>query len=273
MTVQRQKWLSAYLFLFFVCLESPLLIIVLTSFSSDETVSFPPAGLSLRWYADLWHQLWNQGGVKPGLAMSLWTSVWLSVLSAAGATVAGVAAALGLRFFSSRSAGILKQYLLFPILFPQVVIGIGLLLWFSALGGMPVWTKLLLGHFILTMPYVVVTTSASLEMLDPALEEAAMNLGANFVRTLGHVTLPMIRAGILSGALFAWLTSFSNFTISFFLYSGETRPAPVWIFEVLQFVIDPSLAALSTVLLLTTLVVLFSANRILGIGRLVGLRR
>ena len=185
MSKARPKALSVFLILFFLYLESPLLIIVLTSFSSSADLSFPPHRLSFGWYADLWHQLWNEGGVNAGLARSLWTSAWLSVLSTIGATFAGVTAALGLRLCSPRTSEILRQYFLLPILFPQIVTGIGLLLWFSAIGGIPTWLKLLLGHLVLTMPYVVVTTSASLEMLDPALEEAAMNLERRFLARCG----------------------------------------------------------------------------------------
>lgn len=273
MTRRRPRWLNAYLVLFFLFLQGPLLIIVVASFNPDATTRFPPSGLSFRWYGELWRQFWGMGGVKPGLAVSLWTSLWLGVLTAIGACVAGVAAALALRLYASRPAEVLRQCILLPILFPQVVIGVGLLLWFSAVGGIPIPVRLLLGHLILALPYVVVTTSASLETLDPALEEAAMNLGANPHRTLWHVTLPSIRTGILTGALFAWLTSFSNFTVSFFLYTGEVRPVPVWIFEVLQFTLDPTLASLSTVIFLITFSVLLGVHRLVGLGRLVGLRR
>jgi putative spermidine/putrescine transport system permease protein len=126
---------------------------------------------------------------------------------------------------------------------------------------------------ILTLPYIVVTTGASLEIFDERLEEAAMNLGANRLRTFWHVTLPVIRSGVISGAVFAWLISFSNFTVTFFLYSGEVRPLPMWIYEVILYRVDPSLTALSTFLVLLTLSVLLILNRLLALGRLVGLQR
>jgi putative spermidine/putrescine transport system permease protein len=191
----------------------------------------------------------------------------------AGAVVAGTLLAVGLRRHVFPGRELVRQVFLLPIVFPQVVTGVGLLLWFSAIRGVPAGWRLLLGYLVLAMPYVVVTTSASLETVDERLEEAAMNLGANRRRTFWHVTLPLIQSGIVSGALFAWLICFSNFTVSFFLYTGDVRPLAVWVFEVLQFVIDPSVAALSTCLVVLTLVVGLALNRLFGLGRLVGLRR
>ena len=131
----------------------------------------------------------------------------------------------------------------------------------------------LLGHLIITLPYVVVTVAASLETLDIRLEEAAMNLGAGRLATFFLITLPGIRGGVLAGAVFAWLTSFSNFTVTFFLFSGEVQPLPPWLYQVMQYFIDPSIAALSTCVLLITLAVLLIVNRLLALGRVVGLSR
>ena len=267
------RLLGAYLALFFLYLESPLLIIFLTSLNAGLTITFPPTGLSTRWYTVLWDIVREVSGMKPGLLGSLWTSVWLGACVMAGAVVAGVLGAFGLQRYKFSGRDLLRQCFLLPILFPQVVTGVGLVLWFSAVKGVPTWVRLLLGHLILTLPYVIVTTGASLETLDERLEEAAMNLGANRVQAFWHITLPAIRSGIISGALFAVLISFTNFTVTFFLYSGEIRPLPMWIFEVIQYLVDPSLAALSTILVLLTLMLLLILNRLVALGRLVGLRK
>jgi putative spermidine/putrescine transport system permease protein len=153
------------------------------------------------------------------------------------------------------------------------VTGIGLVLWFSQVGGVPAWLRLLLGHLIITLPYVIITVTASLETLDRRLEEAAMNLGASRATTFFLITLPGIRSGVLAGAIFAWLTSFSNFTVTFFLFSGEVQPLPPWLYQVMQYFIDPSIAALSTCVLLLTLSVLLMVNRLLALGRVVGLSK
>src|SRR5260221_13993281 len=143
----------------------------------------------------------------------------------------------------------------------------------SEIGGFPTCLRLVAGHLILTLPYVIITPIASLEIFDRRLEEAAMNLGAGPFATFWYVTLPSIKPGIISGAIFAWLTSFSNFTVTFFLYSGEITPLPPWLFEVMQHFVDPSIAALSTFLVALTLAVLVIINRMFALGRVVGLRR
>ena len=267
------KWsLTAYLILFFAYLQAPLFIIVLASFNDQLTVRFPPTGFSLEWYRALWSTLVEVPGTKTDLVSSILTSLWLSVAAMFGSVLTGVLAALGLHRAKFRGQATARQVLLLPLLFPQVVVGIGLLVWFSQIGGVPSWLRLLLGHLILTLPYVVTTTSASLEMLDQRLEEAAMNLGANSLAVFRHITLPLIAPGVISGAIFAMLVSFSNFTVSFFLYSGEQRPLPAWLYEFMQHFVDPSLAALSTFLVLLTLLVLLIINRLVAVGRLVGLR-
>jgi putative spermidine/putrescine transport system permease protein len=196
-----------------------------------------------------------------------------ALVAMVGAVIAGVLAAFGVHRFRFPGRAVVRQVFLLPLLFPRVVVGIGLLVWFSQIGGVPTWLRLVAGHFILTLPYVIITVTASLEMLDGRLEEAAMNLGANSAKTFQYITLPIIKSGIVSGAIFAWLVSFSNFTVSFFLYSGEVTPLPPWLFEVMQHFVDPSVAALSTFLVAITLAVLVIINRMFSVGRLVGLRR
>jgi putative spermidine/putrescine transport system permease protein len=267
------RWsLWVYLLLFFIYLEAPLIIIVLASFNNELTVRFPPTGFSLEWYRALWATAIEEPGTKTELVPSILTSLWLATGAMAGSVVAGVLAALGLHRFRFPGRELVRQLLLLPLLFPQVVIGIGLLVWFSQIGGVPSWLRLLVGHLILTLPYVVTTTTVSLDVLDRRLEEAAVNLGAKPFNAFRYITLPLIAPGVISGAVFAWLVSFSNFTVSFFLYSGEQRPLPPWLFEFMQHFVDPSLAALSTFLVGITLLVLLMINRLVALGRLVGLR-
>jgi len=268
------NWLLAvYLIFFFLFLESPLVMILLTSMNKGFGVTFPPQGLSSQWYLRLWDEIRNIPGVKPDLVRATWTSAWLGVSAMGGSIVAGVLVAFGLHRYRFPGRTVVQQCFLLPILFPQIVTGVALALWFSAVHGVPVWARLVMAHLILTLPYVVITTTASLETLDQRLEDAAMNLGANPLQTFWHITLPGIRSGIISGAVFAWLISFANFTVTFFIYGSGVRPLPVWIYEVLQYLLDPSLAALSTGLVLLTLTVLLILNRVFALGRLMGQRR
>lgn len=270
---KKNTLLFAYAILFFCYLESPLAVIVFTSFNSGQIVRFPPTGFSLRWYQALLDLIHNTPGMKSGLVDAVLTSIWLGLASTVGAVIAGTLGAFALHRFRFPAARTVQQLFLLPLLFPQIVTGIGLVLWFSAVGGVPTWLRLLLGHLIVTLPCVVITVTASLETLDIKLEEAAMNLGANRVATFFHITLPGIRGGVLAGAIFAWLTSFSNFTVTFFLFSGEVQPLPPWLYQDIQYFIDPSVAALSTCVLLITFSVLLMINRLLALGRVVGLSK
>ena len=265
--------LVTYVTAFFIYLESPLAVIVFASFNSGQIVRFPPAGFSLKWYGALLDLLRNAPGMKPGLVDAVFTSLWLGVASTIGAVIAGTLGAYALQRAKVPGTQILRQLFLLPLLFPQIVTGIGLVLWFSALGGVPTWLRLVLGHLIITLPCVVITVTASLETLDRSLEDAAMNLGANRVATFFHITLPSIRSGVLAGAIFAWLTSFSNFTVTFFLFSGEMNPLPPWLYQDIQYYIDPSVAALSTCVLLITLSVLLMINRLQALGRVVSVSK
>jgi len=269
----KNALLFVYVFLFLCYLESPLIVIVFTSFNSGTTVHFPPVGFSLRWYHALLDLVHDAPGMKSGLVDAVLTSLWLGLASTVGAVIAGTFGAFALHRFRFPGVQFLHKLFLLPLLFPQIVTGIGLVLWFSAVGGVPTWLRLLLGHLIVTLPCVVITVTASLETLDLKLEEAAMNLGANQVMTFVLITLPSIRGGVLAGAIFAWLTSFSNFTVTFFLFSGEVQPLPPWLYQDIQYFIDPSVAALSTCVLLITFSVLLMINRLLALGRVVGLSK
>ncbi|RUV51985.1 ABC transporter permease [Mesorhizobium sp. M5C.F.Ca.IN.020.14.1.1] len=211
--------------------------------------------------------------MKPGLVDTVFTSLWLGLASTVGAVIAGTLGAYALQRSKLPGTQILRQLFMLPLLFPQIVTGIGLVLWFSAIGGVPTWLRLLLGHLIITLPCVVITVTASLETLDRNLEDAAMNLGANRVATFFYITLPSIRGGVMAGAVFAWLTSFSNFTVTFFLFSGEMNPLPLWLYQYIQYYIDPGAAALATCILAITLCVLLIINRLQALGRVVAVSK
>ncbi|WP_054313326.1 ABC transporter permease [Mesorhizobium sp. 1M-11] len=271
--VTRRGLLLTYVTLFFIYLEGPLAVIVLSSFNSGQIVRFPPEGFSLKWYGALMDLVRNAPDMKPELLNAVYTSLWLGVASTIGAVIAGTLGAYALQRAKIPGTNILRQLFLLPLLFPQIVTGIGLVLWFSAVGGVPTWMRLLLGHLIISLPCVVVTVTASLETLDRSLEDAAMNLGANRVKTFLFITLPSIQGGVLAGAIFAWLTSFSNFTVTYFLFSGEMNPFPLWLYQYIEYYIDPGAAALATCVLLITLSVLLMINRLQALGRVVAVSK
>jgi putative spermidine/putrescine transport system permease protein len=218
----------------------PLLIVVVISFTSGAGVDFPPPGYSLRWFEYI--------AQRPEFVSGTLNSLVLAVVATVLALVLGILASFGV--------------------VPSLIIGVSLLYFFSTLGFTDAFQRLVLAHLILTVPYTIRSVSATLIGLDPSYEEASRVMGAGSFRTFRKVVLPMIRPGIVVACLFAFIVSFDNFNLSIFLIDGNTVTLPVRIFTYLNFQFDPSIAAISTVLLVATVAVLAIAERTIGLTRL-----
>jgi putative spermidine/putrescine transport system permease protein len=262
--------LRLYVILVALFLLSPIFIILLTSFTPNESVEFPPRGFSLMWYGRLVDHLEGNPGTKPGLTPSILMSAQIGLVVAILAVVVGVLVAYALHKYAFPGKEVFRNLFLLPLMFPQLVIGVGLLLVFSEFRWFGYFERLLIGHVILTIPFVVLTVGASLEVYEQDLEEAAMGLGANPVQTFFLVTLPLIRQGIIAGAIFAFVTSFTQFTVTFFLYSGATKPLPMWIYEIVVMSVDPLLAVVSILLIALAIVVVVVLSKLVDVRRLFG---
>jgi putative spermidine/putrescine transport system permease protein len=251
-------------------LIAPIAIIFLTSLTSSVTVEFPPQGFSLVWY-QRFIETWLGGpGTRPALARSVWFSTYLGLLVSGLSTFAGVLVALTLHKFVFRGRELFQNLFHLPLTFPSLVLGVGLLLTFSELRLFDRFTRLLVGHVVTALPYVVLSVTASLKVYEEDVEEAARSLGANPLQTFWHITLPLIRPGIFAGAVFAFVTSFTNFTVSFFLSSGSVKPMPIWIYEFIMNGHNPLLAAISVFLVAMTVGVVIILERLVGLRRIVG---
>jgi putative spermidine/putrescine transport system permease protein len=262
--------LWSYTGLVFAFLFAPILIIFLTSFTASRAVEFPPQGFSLIWYGKFLDALRDAPGLHPGLARSIWFSVNLGVVTAFVSTVGGVLAAYALHKFVFGGKEVFQNLFMLPLTFPSLVIGVALLLTFSEYRLFDRFTRLLIGHVVVTLPFVILSVGASLRVYEEDIEEAARSLGANAAQILWHITLPLIRPGILAGAIFAFITSFTNFTVSFFLSVNAAKPVPIWIYELILNGNDPILAALSVFLIALAIGVLIVIERLIGIRRIVG---
>jgi putative spermidine/putrescine transport system permease protein len=262
--------LRIYVGLVALFLLSPILIILLTSFTPTESVAFPPQGFSLMWYGRLVDHLEGGDGVKPGLSSSILMSAQIGIVVAILAVIVGVLVAYALHKYVFPGKEVFRNIFLLPLMFPQLVIGVGLLLVFSEFRVFGFFERLVIGHVILTIPFVVLTVGASLEVYQQDLEEAAMGLGANPVQTFFRVTLPLIKSGIIAGAIFAFVTSFTQFTVTFFLYSGATKTLPMWIYEVVVMSLDPLLAVISILLIALAIAVVLVLSKLVDVRRLFG---
>lgn len=238
---------------------APIVVVVAVSLTDSPIPEFPPRGLTLRWYA---HAL-----SEDVFTTSALNSLWLATLATAIATPLALAAAYGLVRGRFRGRDAIQTLLLAPLVVPSLVIGLAILLAFSGMGVRDVGARLVGAHVLITFPYMVRTILASLARLDPAVEEAARTLGASALRCFVLVTLPLVRPGVVAGMLFAFIVSFDNVSLSLFLTNARTNTLPIAILNYVEYNFDPSVAAISTML------VAFSLGAALLVERLVGLRR
>jgi putative spermidine/putrescine transport system permease protein len=230
----------------------PILVVIPLSFSSAHYLTFPPPGFSLQWY----DKFFSRSDWRNAAILSLWIACSVMVL----ATVLGTAASLGLvrgRFWGRQS---INTFVVSPMVVPSIIVAIGLYFFYARIGlvGRPI--ALIVAHTALAVPFVVVNVSATLYGFDERLEFAAMNLGANRWQTFRQVTLPIIRPGVMAGALFAFITSWDELIVALFV-SGTgavTLPRKMW--ESIRFEIDPTIAAVSTLLIVFTAALFVSAE-------------
>jgi putative spermidine/putrescine transport system permease protein len=242
--------------LVYLTLCLPAAIVFLTSFTAGDGLRFPPEGFSLRWY---------QAAINSEPFMySLRTSTRLAFAATVLSLVIGLACSFAIDRFRFRGRGTFRTLTLSPLVVPMVVLGLGLLQFLSWIQLNQTFAGLLIGHVLITLPYVVRTLTASFVLFDRTLEQAAMNLRAPPWRVLWRITLPLIGPALVSASVFAFVTSFGNITLSIFLgFAGETT-LPVQIFTYVEHSYDPILAAVSTIVIVVTLSVIAIVEKLVG---------
>jgi putative spermidine/putrescine transport system permease protein len=240
----------------------PIVIVLITAFSPTDFFVFPPPGLSLRWFA----AFFNTDSLRDAFVRS----IQIALTSAFLATILGSMAALFVARRKGFLASLLQTLFLAPLIFPAIVLGLALLLFFKLIGGMPEFIGLVLAHSILGMPFVIRAVSASLLAVDPVLEEASQSLRAGPLRTFGLITLPLIWPGILSGAMFAFILSFGELNTALFLTGPGVTTLPIEIFSYLQFQGGQLvIAAASAVQVGMIAVMVVILERLVGLSRVV----
>ena len=261
--IYRRIWTAAaWLVIIFMLL--PLVVIVLGSFTAEEFLSLP-FKLSLRWYGDILNH--------PRFLDGFINSLELGVAAALLATLVGASAAIALARRHIPGSDAIALLLLLPIMIPSVIIGMALLQFFNRLHITSAYATLLIAHIIVTLPYVVRTVIASLQVMPRGLEWAGANLGANPWRVIWHVLLPNILPGLIGGLIFAFVVSFDTVTVSIFLLRPSFIPLPVRLYDFVQTGVSPVLAAVSTLLILFTAAFVYIAERIAGLAVVFGSQR
>ena len=254
------RWLGTaagglvYLFLLL-----PVLVIFLSAFSPEAYPQFPPKSFSLRWF---------QAFVDNGAWLrALQVSAWLLLVVTPLTTILGTTAAYALARLEFRGRDLVQAFVLSPLIIPQVVLGIALLYVLTGAGLAGSMLGLAIGHTLVALPYAVRTVSVSLASMDRRLETASQNLGATPAYTFTHVTLPLIRPGIVAGAVFAAVTSFGEVSVSLFLSAPGTVTMPVRIFTYIDQTFDPVVNAVSALFIVLAVVALVLIERTIGLTK------
>jgi putative spermidine/putrescine transport system permease protein len=242
--------------LVYLALILPAVIVVATSFTSGDAMRFPPTGFSLRWY----YAFWQSSLFIDSLTLSLKLAAVTTVVS----LLIGFAAAFAIERSNFSGRALIRGLLLSPLLIPAVVLGLGLMQFQVWIGISQTFLGLLVGHVVVTLPYVVRTLSASMVLFDRNLEQAAMSLRARPATVLRTITIPLLVPGIISAGVFAFVTSFGNVSLSVFLAAGGNVTLPVQVLAYVEQTVDPLVAAVSSVVIVFTLLAILIADRISG---------
>ena len=236
------------------------MVVIPVSFTEAPIFAFPPEGFSLQWY-------WRIRNVD-GLLSALGLSAQIAALSTAISLLLGTLCAIALVRGRLPGAEAVATFMVSPLMLPGLVLGIAMLQAMRELGLRDAWVSLLIAHVVITMPFIMRTVLASLSLFDFAMVDAARTLGCSYPLAIWRVLVPNILPGFVSGALFAFIASFDNYPVSMFLVDVRTKTLPIQLLNYLEISPDPTLAAVSTLLILLTIFVLFLCDRLVGLRRM-----
>src|SRR5882672_3693746 len=226
----------------------PILVILPLSFTSGELLIYPLPAWSLRWYREF--------ATSPLWTRASWNSLVLAVVTTLVATTAGMLAAFGLQGLRSRLKPALYGLLALPLIIPPVMVAVALFYYYARLGLVGSFWGLVLAHTVLALPFVVITIAATLQGFDANLPRAAAGLGASPLQAFRKVTLPIILPGVVSGAVFAFVTSFDELLVILFVGSPEQRTLPRQLFSGVSESMSPAVAAAAVVLIVVSLILM-----------------
>jgi putative spermidine/putrescine transport system permease protein len=254
----------AILILAVLFLVLPVVVAMAMSFDARSYLGrFPPTGFSLRWYQSFLNNREYLTGLK--------TSLVVATVATVCSTVIGGAAAVFLDRSRFRGQEALSAFFLSPLVVPAVVMGFALLMFFSLIGVYHGYPRLLGGHIIITLPYTIRTTLASLVGIRRSLVEAALSLGATERAAFWEITLPLARTGVVAGAIFAFALSLDDVAVSLFLADPFAYTLPVAIIGQMRATFDLTIAAVSAVLVIATVILIVLLEWLVGLDRVIGL--
>ena len=276
--VHYRLWHYTYLTicgLVFFFLVAPLFVILPLSFNAEQYIHFSkgmialdPDAFSLRWYEDMIY------GTKNPWGLAAKNSIIIAFFATIGSTILGTVAALGLSSRHMPYKAAFMAVLISPMIVPLIISGTAIFFFMAKAGLAATFTGIVLAHIILGTPFVVITVTATLTGFDHSVTRAAASLGSNPVNTFMKVTLPLILPGVISGALFAFVTSFDEVVVVMFLAGLENTTIPIQMWVGLREQLSPTILAVATCLIIMSTLILVSAEllrrrseRLRGINR------
>jgi putative spermidine/putrescine transport system permease protein len=251
--------LNFFCLLVYIFLAAPIVVVLFSSLTTTDYIVFPPKGLTLKWYTELVNH--------PEFIQSFMLSIGVAFGTSIISTIVGTMTSIAVVRYQFKGKTAIMQLVGSPLLIPSVVFGVALLQFYSWIGLATSPIALVIGHIILTIPFVMRLVVASLVGFDRSIEQAAMNLGAGSMRVFFQITLPIIKSGVIAGALFSFITSFDDLTVALFINSTDVVTLPVRIFTYMQYQYDPIITSVSSIVILLTVVLMVVIERVLGVGK------
>jgi putative spermidine/putrescine transport system permease protein len=236
---------------------APFLVVLLASVTAADSLQFPPRGLSLRWYVEIIQ--------RPEVLAALRNSLVVATAAVAITTALNLPAAYALTRYAFPGKNALLAFLLSPLMLPGIVIGFALVRFYGAVGFPLSLTGLTLAHVVVTLPYGLRTIVAGLFGFDRSVEDAAITLGAHPLHAFRLVTLPMIKPALFAGALFVFISSFDNVTVSLFMVSPRFTVLPMWLFAYVEGSADPLAAAIASGVTIASLIAVLALDKLIGL--------
>lgn len=244
--------IRAFCVLILVCLVLPILVIIPISFTSDTMLSYPMPGLSLRWFNEFFNSvMWT---------LSMKNSFIIAFAVTGLATALGTLAALGLTMSNFPFKGVVTGIMIMPMVVPIVISAVGIYFFFAWVGLTGTYLGMILAHTALASPFVVITVTATLQGFNRNQIRAGASLGASPPRVFFKITLPQILPGVISGALFAFVTSFDEVVVALFIASSEQYTLPRQMFAGIREKYNPTIAAVATMMIVVSVALLVTVE-------------
>ncbi|MEG0443838.1 MAG: ABC transporter permease [Carnobacterium sp.] len=256
--MRKKTGLTALVAFIFAFLFIPLIIIVVTSFGENPSIQFPIEGFTFKWYTAIF--------ANGTFTASFFLSLQLSLMATGLALIVGIPAAYALARYSVRGRKWIKSFFLSPTIVPGVVVGYSLFQFIVIRWQLPVFQGLLLGHFLISLPYIIRVVGGSLEQLDFSIEEVAWTLGCTKITAFIKIVLPSITSGIFASFMLAFINSFNNIPVSQFLSGPGISTLPTSLMNYIEYNYDPTVSALSVLLMIGTILLMYLIEKTLGLA-------